>query len=240
MTEGQLILAYQHAVEEGADRLEIPDLGLCIALDPRFTPAENAERRFKRYRKLRDATRRIPALLLEAEAEVDRLRDLATFTTLVESESELRELARELAVQPPTLPSKRDRARGPRHLTRDGFILLAGRNARENEEITFRLANRGDLWLHARERTGAHVVLRGDRPPDEIVASAAAVAAYLSEGRSDTAVDVDVASVRDVRKVPGGAPGRVTYRNFRTVRVKPSMENWDVVARPSAARAVRR
>jgi predicted ribosome quality control (RQC) complex YloA/Tae2 family protein len=89
------------------------------------------------------------------------------------------------------------------------------------------LASRGDTWLHARELTGAHVILRGDAEPDEAaVEAAAALAAYFSEGRTDSAVDVDVASVRDVRKIPGGPPGRVTYRNFRTVRVRPGLDEW--------------
>jgi predicted ribosome quality control (RQC) complex YloA/Tae2 family protein len=110
----------------------------------------------------------------------------------------------------------------------DGYSLIVGRNARENEEVTFRLARRDDLWLHARQRTGAHVILHSveDAPLDEVLEAAAGVAAYFSEGRNDTAVDVDVARVRDVRKIPGGPPGRVTYRGESTVRAIPGMGEW--------------
>jgi predicted ribosome quality control (RQC) complex YloA/Tae2 family protein len=108
-------------------------------------------------------------------------------------------------------------------------MALVGRNARENEQITFRLADRDDLWLHARERTGAHVVVSGGAPPDDVLEAAAALAAYYSEGRSDSAVDVDVTEVRNVRKIPGGPPGRVTYRNFRTVRVAPTPGRWQPI-----------
>ena len=92
--------------------------------------------------------------------------------------------------------------------------------------MTFRAAHRDDLWLHARGRTGAHVVLHGEDPSSEVLAAAAALAAYHSEGRTDTAVDVDVAVIRDIRKISGGPPGRVTYRNHRTIRTAPGIGEW--------------
>jgi predicted ribosome quality control (RQC) complex YloA/Tae2 family protein len=112
---------------------------------------------------------------------------------------------------------------------RDGATLLVGRNARENEEVTFRRSGRNDLWLHARERTGAHVVLQAGQTPadNDLIQAAAALAAYYSEGREDTMVDVVAAAVRDVRRVPKGAPGRVTYRDARTFRVAPSLDGWE-------------
>ncbi|HEY8684396.1 MAG TPA: NFACT RNA binding domain-containing protein, partial [Chloroflexota bacterium] len=157
------------------------------------------------------------------------LEDLATFARLAESEGDLRDLERSLDRQQMVHPSisKREKRRGPLQYHLDGHSLLVGRNARENEEVTFRLARRDDLWLHARERTGAHVVLHpADAPSQETLAAAAAVAAYFSEGRQDTAVDVDVARVRDVRKIPGGPHGRVTYRGANTLRVAPGIGGW--------------
>lgn len=110
----------------------------------------------------------------------------------------------------------------------DGYTALVGRTAQENDQLTFRLARRDDLWLHARQRTGAHVILRdpGREPPDGLVRRAAELAAHFSEGRLDAQVDVDVTRVRDVRRVPGGTPGRVTYRNYRTVRAHPRVDAW--------------
>jgi predicted ribosome quality control (RQC) complex YloA/Tae2 family protein len=231
MERGQLILAYQYLLSPRANRLEIPELDITIQLDPELTPSENAEKAFRRYRKLRDARSRIPDLLRRAETEVGRLQDLAAFVRLAESEGELRDLER--AVDRPNgdrRPSatKREKSRGPARYQMDGYSLIVGRNARENEEVTFRLARRDDLWLHARQRTGAHVILHSveDAPSDEVLEAAAGVAAYFSEGRNDTAVDVDVARVRDVRKIPGGPPGRVIYRGESTVRATPGMGEW--------------
>ncbi len=230
MQQGQLVQAYQHAVQEGSSKLVIPELDVTIALDPLLSPNENAERLFRRYRKLRDARKKLPELLKLAETEAARLSDLAAFGLLAESEADLRALRDEVSTEPArplkakTKPRKK---RGPARFSWSGVTALVGRNARENEEVTFRLARRDDLWLHVRERTGAHVIVQGGADlSDEVVAAAAALAAYFSQSRSDSAVDVDVAPVRAVRKIPGGAPGRVTYRDFRTIRVVPTVEGW--------------
>ena len=230
MQQGQLVQAYQHAVQEGSSKLVIPELDVTIALDPLLSPNDNAERLFRRYRKLRDAGKKLPELLKQAETEAARLSDLAAFGLLAESEADLRALRDEVSTEPPRplkAKARPRKKRGPARFSWSGVTALVGRNARENEEVTFHLARRDDLWLHVRERTGAHVIVQGGADlPDEVVAAAAALAAYFSEGRSDSAVDVDVAPVRAVRKIPGGAPGRVTYRDFRTVRVSPSTEGW--------------
>lgn len=226
MTYGQLVLAYAYSIEPEQAELVLPEMEMVIPLDPALTPSANAERLFRRYRKLRDARARIPALLQQAHVEVDRLRDLAAFTRLAESEGELRDLLSDMRTELSEQKSKKTR-RGPLRFSRDGFIAIVGRNARENEEVSFRIAGRNDLWLHARERTGAHVILQGPGEPDErIVSAAAELAAHFSEARTDTAVDVLVTTVRDIRKIPGGPPGRVTHRNARTLRVHPTLDNW--------------
>ena len=232
MQEGQLILAYQYGISPGAAELSIPELESTIQLDPSLSPKENAERAFRRYRKLRDAQRKIPGLIAEAEAEAARLDDLKAFAELAGSEAELSELGRELKSnrdEGAQSARKHDKPRGRLRFSLDGYTALVGRNARENEEVTFRLARREDLWFHARDRTGAHVVVGIGRssPPDEITRAAAQVAAYFSEGRFDTGVEVDFTLVRNVRKIPGGPPGRVTYRSFQTVRVEPRVEPWE-------------
>jgi predicted ribosome quality control (RQC) complex YloA/Tae2 family protein len=231
MEKGRLVLAYQHAVEPKSDRLEIPELGVSIVLDGKLSPRENAERMFRRYKKLRDASRRIPGLIQATEVEASRLRDLLVFARIADTETALRDVQREISPLPrseePT--KKRSAAKsGPARFRMDGYTALVGRNAQENETLTFDVARRTDLWLHARGRTGAHVVLQGEADPSEgILASAAALAAYFSEGRNDTRIDVDAVRVRDIRKVPGGPPGRVTYRQSRTIRVEPSLKGWE-------------
>lgn len=225
MTYGQLVLAYAHAIHPKQTELAVPELETVIPLDPNLTAPQNAERLFRRYRKLRDARVRIPELLKAAEVEAERLRDLAAFARMADSEGDLRTLLADIRQEP--VETKKARRRGPPRYALNGFRAIVGRNARENEEVTFRLSGRGDTWLHARERTGAHVILQGPgEPSGGILEAAAALAAYFSEARNDTAVDVIVAPARDVRKIPGGPPGRVTYRSSRTVRVRPGLGSW--------------
>ncbi|MGH2448346.1 MAG: Rqc2 family fibronectin-binding protein [Chloroflexota bacterium] len=228
LEEGQLLVGFQH-LPRANDRLEIPELGRSISLVPELTVQANAERRFHRYRKLKEAATRVPPLIRESEIELARLEDLEAFARLAETERDLRDLDRQTAGTLPEAKQKRaPQRRQPVRLALNGAIALVGRNARENEEITFKNAERGDLWLHARNRTGAHVVLRTTDSPDEhIIMQAASLAAYHSEARSEGAVDVDVTEVRNVRKLRGGAPGRVTYREFRTLRVKPEIGAWE-------------
>jgi predicted ribosome quality control (RQC) complex YloA/Tae2 family protein len=243
MEWGQLALAYQHAIVPGSDRLVVPELGVTVPLDSRLTPSENAERLFRRYRKLRDAQKRLPALLAATDEEIARLEEAGVFARLATSEADLRDLRTGIldpdpSSAPAPQPGRRGRGtkaksklkkrRGPARYSLDSYSALVGRSARENEELTFRLARRDDLWLHARERTGAHVVLQsaGSPAPPEVVEQAGQLAAYFSDGRSENRVDVDVTLVRNVRKIPGGAPGRVTYRNFDTLHVRPSRQGW--------------
>jgi predicted ribosome quality control (RQC) complex YloA/Tae2 family protein len=226
---GQLILTYSHDVEPGADTLSLPDMGLEIPLDPALSPQANAERAFRRYAKLRDAAARLPALIADARAEAARLADLTVFVRLADSEGTLRDLQREITGPGRDRQTGRPAKRGPLRYRSGPFRALVGRNARENEEVTFRLAGRGDLWLHARERTGAHVILRdGASAPEDVVLAAAALAGFYSEGRADSRVPVDVTSPRAVRKMQGGPPGRVSYRDERTLSVEPSRAGWEI------------
>jgi predicted ribosome quality control (RQC) complex YloA/Tae2 family protein len=159
---------------------------------------------------------------------MDRLEEFIAFARIASTESDLRALQRESRPEPPPQKGKaKTGKRGPARYTYESWTAIAGRSAAENHEVTFRLASKNDLWFHARQRTGAHVILQnGVNAPDSAVEAAGELAAFLSEGRTDTAVDVDVVRVRDVRKLQGGPPGKVTYRNARTLRVRPNAAAW--------------
>ncbi|MBV8244410.1 MAG: DUF814 domain-containing protein [Candidatus Eremiobacteraeota bacterium] len=110
------------------------------------------------------------------------------------------------------------------YVTPAGSRILVGRSPLENAEMTFRVARPDDLWFHARQMPGAHVILqRDDRaaPPPEDLETAAAVAAWYSKGRSGGAVAVDYALRKFVRKQPDAPPGLVFYTNFATINVVP-------------------
>ena len=234
---GNLVLGFQYQLELGQDLLEIPEMDTRIDLDPELGPVENAERYFKRYRKARDAGKRLPALIGRAESDAQFVEELSAFVDLAETTADLTRIEGELHSRfnpKPERAKSRPASRLGRVLTvdlPDGSKVLVGRSARQNEEVTFKLAGRGDIWLHARGVPGAHVVLKGD---EGSVGPAASLAAYYSKARGEKAVDVIVARVKDVHRFPGGAPGQVTVRESRTVRVSP--ESIDELAISSRER----
>ncbi len=106
-----------------------------------------------------------------------------------------------------------------------GHQVRVGRSARENDHLTFEIAGPDDLWLHAREMPGAHVIVTGGggQPADAVIEAAARIAAYYSAGRGSAKVPVDVTRRRFVRRIRGGKPGQVHYSNERTLTVPPGL-----------------
>ena len=105
----------------------------------------------------------------------------------------------------------------------DGFPIYVGRNNRQNDELTFKMARKDDLWLHAQKVHGSHVIIAcaGKSVPDDTVTQAAQLAAYYAEATAGQNVPVDVTPVKQVKKTPAGKPGMVIYHTYRTVIVNP-------------------
>jgi len=110
--------------------------------------------------------------------------------------------------------------------SRSGKTILVGRNNRQNDYITYKLAVRRDTWLHARQIPGSHVILKESNypPATEDLEDAAFLAAYFSKGREGGVLDVDYTEVRHVRRRSGGKPGAVFYENYETITVNPHSE----------------
>ncbi len=205
-TQGELVLAYQSGMAANQKELIVPEMNLTIPLDPALTPLENAQRLFKRYHKARDAAAITPGLLEATQGELDYLDQLAVHAALAADPQSLAavrgELREELAGPTPAGrakkggthvpkggkhkgggPKEQPRAAPLRLRTADGTEILVGRSARQNDEVTFHQAGPRDIWLHARQIPGAHVILRvsGQAPNPATLLEAAAVAAYHSQ-----------------------------------------------------------
>ena len=249
---GELLKSSLHQVARGASSVELVDYfdpampNVRIDLDPRRSPADNVERWFRKYRK---AQRGRPIL----EERRDRfLRELATLQAVQSSLDEPDVAdgdldALEARARPLVRPGRREQSRatsrtgrgsgaaaGPRRfLSRDGVEILVGRNARRNDELTFRTARGNDLFFHVAGRPGSHVIARTSPRPDaplETLLDAAILALYYSTSkRSPTdltgaAADVDYTPVKYVTKPKGAKPGLVLLARHRTVRVQYDAE----------------
>ena len=225
-----------------------------VPVDPRIDLPLNARRYFRRARKMERSLESLDHRIGETKGEIDYLetielglRDAAGGDALAPLVQEMREAG--LLGLPSRLSRLRSpgsarreaagKAKGKRKRTRTerrleprrfrlpgGAIVLAGRSARSNEELTFGIARPDELWFHAAGMAGAHVVLR--RPTSEISAGeeieqAAAVAAYLSKARASTAVEVHYCPRKNVRKIPSAPPGTVRISQYKTIRVRPEL-----------------
>ena len=103
----------------------------------------------------------------------------------------------------------------------DGYPIYVGRNNRQNDELTFKLARKDDIWLHAQKVHGSHVIIScgGTKPPDDTITQAAQLAAYYSESSAGQNLPVDVTPVKQVKKLTGAKPGMVIYHTYNTVFV---------------------
>jgi predicted ribosome quality control (RQC) complex YloA/Tae2 family protein len=226
---GELLLTYQSRVAPKAQEVALPDYTgnlRSIALNPAATPVENAQAYFRRYRKAIRAAQEIPIRTASLEVDLAYLEQLAADLDGAESRPEIDAVAEALA-QAGWSPgdqhtSSARQIEGPRRFDIDGFVVLVGRNAGQNEVVTFERAAADDLWLHARGQPGAHVVIRsGGRPvPEAVVQAAAQLAARHSVARRESRMPVDVTERRFVRRVRGGHPGLVSYSNERTLWVE--------------------
>ncbi len=226
---GELLTAQGYLVPRGADRVELqnfydPDGGtMMIDLDVALTPAQNAQKYFKRYRKLR-AARSIAAEQKEKTLREIRLLEQALFD-LEESESE-----RDLSDVRKTLeeagllraPAVKKRARPQesaplRFAAPDGTEILVGKNSVQNDRVTG-AAKGHETWLHAKDMPGSHVIIRGEAASLDALQTALKLAAWYSRGRG-AAVPVDYTLRKNVKK-PGGSPaGFVIYTHQKTVIV---------------------
>jgi predicted ribosome quality control (RQC) complex YloA/Tae2 family protein len=211
---------------------------LQIALDPSLSPTENAQALFREYRKRQAATAQVPALIHKVEQDLAYLRQIEAETALAEDRPQLDEIESALAAAGlgPRMQRKSHYHARPseplRAYATDGTLILVGRNSAQNEEVTFRRAGPSDLWLHAHDVPGAHVVIRcGDVPvAEETLLRAARLAAYYSANRHQPRVQVDYTPRRYVRPIKGGRPGMVTYREGRTLVVAPEAEGQQTEA----------
>jgi predicted ribosome quality control (RQC) complex YloA/Tae2 family protein len=235
-----LLLSQMHAVPRGAEYFDLDDFAggfVRVPLDPSLGVAENAQLLYDLARKRDRAVRQLPRLLEEAEQERARLLELmARIAQGVATEPEIRSAAGlEVTAQ---RRRRRPAARLPyrRYRTSSGREVRVGKSAAANDELTLRHTSPSDIWLHARDVGGAHVVLRwSDReanPPARDLAEAAMLAALHSRARTSATVPVDWTRRKYVRKPRGARPGSVVLERARTLFVEPDPEleeklRWD-------------
>jgi len=223
-----LILAHLGKIPRGTESVLLEDFEggeVRVPLDPGKTPQENARVLYEEAARRERARDRLPSLLAEAERRVLELEKVGE--QLEQGVLSPREAS---ACLPPTGPTRelgrKRKSRVPfrRYVSSGGLEIRVGRSSRENDALTFRHAHPQDIWLHARDRAGAHVVLRwrGEgNPPHRDLAEAAILAAVFSGARTSATVPVDWTRRKYVRKPRKSPPGTVIPERTRTLFVEP-------------------
>ena len=231
--KGELLTTFLHQVPNDQDQVILDNYytnqPITIALDKALTPNQNAQRYFKRYQKLKEAVKYLTDLIEETKATILYLESVET----VLNQAGLEEIAeiREELIQTGFIRRRQrekiqKRKKPEQYLASDGkTIIYVGRNNLQNEELTFKMARKEELWFHAKDIPGSHVVISSNLDPsDEVKTDAAELAAYFSQGRLSNLVQVDMIEVKKLNKPTGGKPGFVTYTGQKTLRVTPDPE----------------
>ena len=203
-----------------------------IPLSPLLSPQQNAAKFYKDYTRMKNAEKELTHQLSLGREELSYLESVQEELNRADTEAELEEIRQELQaggyVRPDAGRKRMKQSKLPpmRFESTDGFPIYVGRNNRQNDELTFRLARKDDIWCHASKVHGSHVIIScgGRVPPDNTVTQAAQLAAYYAETTGGQNIPVDVTPVRQVKKLPSAKPGMVIYHSYKTVIVNPYKE----------------
>lgn len=236
---GELLNANLHLVQPGARSVTVTsyydESRVEIPLDPKYSPARNAQNYYKKYGKAKTALKEKQIQLDETMAEIEYLESVFSYAERAASVEEVDLLRAELT-ENGYLRQRKSRAKGDKgnksrkikarpytYALPSGRTVLVGRNNKENDFLTFKKASSTDIWLHTKDIPGSHVILltEGSTPSEEDLRQAAQIAAYHSKGRSSANVPVDYTKVRYVKKPTGAKPGFVIFTHNRTLYVDP-------------------
>lgn len=231
---GDLISANMYRIEKGMSSVTAENFyaegcpQMEIKLDKRLTPSQNMQKYYGEYRKADTAEKVLTEQIARGEEELAYIDSVFDALTRTRSEDEVNELRQELAeqgyIRAAKLKSKPPKARPPLEFTSpDGFTVLVGRNNKQNDMLTTKLADKTDIWLHTKDITGSHVIIRaeGKAVPDGTVVYAARIAAFHSKAKNSSQVPVDYVPVKLVKKPAGSKPGMVIFTGNRTLYVTP-------------------
>lgn len=237
---GELIQSYAYKINPGDTKLTAQSYetgeSVTITLDPQKTAQKNAQKYFAKYAKMKRTSDALTEQIKETTQEAAYLESALCALSIASNDADLDALREELSTAGYVRKrhtKKKNKASKPMHyLSSDGYDIYVGKNNLQNEELTFKLAGGKDLWFHAKQMPGSHVIVltRGESElPDRLYVEAASAAAYYSRGSSSAKVDVDYVRRKEVKKPAGSHPGYVIYHTNYSITVPPSVESLKLI-----------
>ncbi|OUQ32177.1 hypothetical protein B5E73_04185 [Ligilactobacillus salivarius] len=232
--KGEVLTTYLYQIKRGMTKIALPNFydnnkEITISLSNQLSPSQNAQKYFKKYQKLKNAvtfineqielTKKEVAYLEEIQTQIE----LATPADLNDIKTELQQEGYIKKKQQKSKHSSRVKINKPESfIASDGTEILVGKNNLQNEKLTLHTAKKTDIWLHAKNIPGSHVIIKSNNPSDETLFEAAMLAAYFSKFRSSANVPIDYVQVKNIRKPNGSKPGFVIYEGQKTLTVTPT------------------
>ena len=241
---GELLTVYGYSAEQGAEKITVNDYNtgkdVTITLDPTLTPSQNAKKYFDKYTKLKRTSEALEEQMKETKEAVDQLESIQTALEIAQKEDDLVQIKQEL-IDSGYIKSHNTGKNGRKekitskpfhYLSSDGFDIYVGKNNIQNDELTFKTANGGDWWFHAKKIPGSHVVLLtgGKEVPDRAFEEAAALAAFYSKGKVQEKVEIDYVQRKEVKKPSGAKPGFVVYYTNYSMAISPDISNLKLIS----------
>lgn len=234
---GELIKANIHAIKPGDTSCTVTDYysenleQIKIPLNAALSPAQNAQKYFKEYRKACTASQLLEGFIQKGEQDLKYIESVFDELSRAKTTAELAEIRSELADSGYIKRSGQKKTKEKplpfeRFVSSDGFDILAGKNNKQNDRLTLKEADKSDIWFHVKDSAGSHVIVKsgGSTVPDSTLTEAAIIASTLSKASESRGVAVDFCPVRRVKK-PSGAPfGLVIYENYSTAFVTPDKD----------------
>ncbi len=241
---GELLNTYGYSAKEGDKSITVSDYNtgndVTIPMDPTLTPNQNAKRYFDKYTKLKRTQEALEEQMKEVSEAIEQLESIATSLDIAKKEADLSQIRQELSESgyiKSHVSGKKGRKEKitskPFHYqSSDGFDIYVGKNNIQNDELTFKTANGGDWWFHAKKIPGSHVVLLtgGKEVPDRAFEEAAALAAYYSKGKIQEKVEIDYLKRKDVKKPAGAKPGFVVYYTNYSMAISPDISSLKLIS----------
>lgn len=229
---GELLMANLYQFEKGAKSVTVENYysetgdKITIPLSERKTPIENAQSYYAKYNKFKHALVKVEEQIQIATADIEYFELLAQQVQQA-SPADIEEIREELAEQGYMRLKKSKRRKKPvkptpeKYVSSTGMPISVGKNNKQNDYLTFKIARKWETWLHTKDIPGSHVVIHSDDPDEQTILEAATLAAYFSKARESSSVPVDYTEVKQVKKPSGAKPGFVIYFEQKTVFVTP-------------------
>ncbi|MCI5621329.1 MAG: NFACT family protein [Lachnospiraceae bacterium] len=238
---GELLNTYGYQAVEGASSVEVlnyyTNQPMNIPLDPTLSPLLNAQKYFARYNKLKRTAEALSTQLEGTRMEIAHLESILNALDIAETEDDLSQIREELVTygylrRKNTGKKKSTKSKPFHYRSSDGFDIYVGKNNFQNDELTFKFANGGDWWFHAKGMPGSHVIVRteGKELPDATFEEAARLAGYYSKGRDNEKVEIDYLQRKNVKKPNGAVAGYVIYYTNYSMAITPDIKNIEKIS----------